>query len=114
MAKELPEYKNIQFESKEIVQRMKTLNQASISFEDDLVESLKCDSEAQINLINTSLEDNCDSPRAVLRTLQIIANAQGITELTCEGSVNDKDSLSEFFNLIKILNLKLLVVQRNK
>jgi hypothetical protein len=41
MAKGLPEYKSIQFDSKEIVKGMKVLNQASISFVDDLVESLK-------------------------------------------------------------------------
>jgi hypothetical protein len=42
-AKGLPEYQSIQFDSKEIVQGMKVLNQASTSFEDDLVKNLKGD-----------------------------------------------------------------------
>lgn len=104
MAKELPEYKNIKYDSKDIVQGMKGLNQASISFENDLVESLKGDLEAQLTLVNASLKDNYDSPTTILRALQIVANARGITELSRE------DNLNEFFNLIKVLNLKLLVV----
>lgn len=110
MAKELPEYQSIQFDSREIVQGMKGLNQASISFEDDLVESLKEDPEAQLNLINSSLGDNYDSPTTILRALQIVANVRGITEFSRESLGSDKDKLNEFFNLIKVLNLKLLVV----
>ena len=110
MAKELLEYKNIKFDSEEIVQGMKVLNQASISFEDDLAESLRGNPEAQLNLINASLEDNYDSATSILRALQIVANARGITEISCESLGSDKDKLNDFFNLIKDLNLKLLVV----
>lgn len=110
MAKDLPEYQSMQFDSREIIQGMKGLNQASISFKDDLVESLKGDPEAQLNLIDASLEDNCVSPRAVLTALQIVAKARGITEFSREDLGSDKDNLNEFFNLIKVLNLKLLVV----
>jgi DNA-binding phage protein len=110
MAKGLPEYKSIQFDSKEIVHGMKVLNQASISFEDDLVESLKGDPEAQLNFIDASIEDNYDSPTIILRALQIVANARGITEFSRESLGSDKDNLNEFFNLIKVLNLKILVV----
>lgn len=110
MAKRLPEYQSIQFDSRETVQGMKVLNQASISFEDDLVESLKGDPEAQLNLINASLEDNYDSPTTILKALQIVANLREITEFSREGLGSVKYNLNEFFNLIKILNLKLLVV----
>lgn len=41
MAKELPEYQNIQFDSKEIIRGLMTFNETSISFEEDLVKNLK-------------------------------------------------------------------------
>lgn len=109
-AKSLPEYKKIDFNSDEVISGIKNLNQASVSYDDDLVESLKGDPEAQLNFINASLDDNYDSPATILRSLQIVAKARGITEFSHERLGSDKDNLNEFFNLIKVLNLKLLIV----
>ncbi len=106
MVKELPEYKSIQFDSKEIVKGMKVLNQASISFEDDLVESLKGNPEAQLNLINACLEYNCDSPTTILRSLQIVANARGITEFSSENLGSEEDNINDIFRYLAHLNIR--------
>jgi DNA-binding phage protein len=102
-AKSLSEYKEIDFDADEVINGIKALNQASISFTDDLIESLKDDTEAQINFINASLEDCADSPDVVHRALQIVTWAKGLTELAGD------NSLSSLFRRVNLLGLQLSV-----
>jgi DNA-binding phage protein len=107
-AKSLAEYKEIDFDADDVISGIKALNQASVSFVDDLAESIKDDIETQINFINSSLEDCVDSPAVVLRALQIVARAKGLTDV-----VGD-DHLSSLLRLVNLLGLRLSVQLKSK
>ena len=51
---------------------MKRVNKASISYHDDLVESLRGDEQAQIEYIKASFEDNGDMPPAILSAIRTV------------------------------------------
>lgn len=112
-AKSLPEYKNIDFDADEVISGIKALNQASISFSDDLVESLKGDAEAQINFINATLEDCSECPATILKALQIVAEAQELSEIVLKDYLNVRNDLDKFFGFANLVGFKISVSLRN-
>lgn len=55
---------------------MKKLNKASVSFHDDLVETLRGDDKAQIEYIKANFEENGDMPSAILSAIRVVAEAR--------------------------------------
>lgn len=49
---------------------VKKINKAAISYDDDLVESLRDDEKAQIDFIKASIEENRDVPSAILEAVE--------------------------------------------
>jgi DNA-binding phage protein len=113
LAKSLPEYKEIDFDAEDVISGVKFSNQATISFTDDLVESLKRDTEAQINFINSTLEDCSDSPATILRALQIVAESQELSETAIKDCLNLRNDMDKFLGLAKLVGFKISVSLRS-
>ena len=57
--------------------KIKKNKKASVSYKDTLIEDLRGDEKAQIAYIKASLEDNSDTPSAILSAIENIAHARG-------------------------------------
>ena len=63
---------------------MYKINNASISFVDDLIESLSQDDKAQIEFLIANYKDNFDSPSTIDKAIEVVAKARGINFFVLE------------------------------
>lgn len=96
------------------------MGKPSVDYREALVESLRGNEEEQILFLQASLEENWDSPVALLLCLQTIAEARGFKNLAEEAglsreslyrtlSVDGNPKLDTVFKIIHALGLKLTV-----
>lgn len=104
---------------------MKRVNKASVSYHDDLVESLRGDEEAQLEFIKANFEENGDMPSAILTAIRTVAEARGFSHFAEEAELNRENlyrvlsengnpRLDTFFKILDVLGLKLTVEEKNK
>ena len=104
---------------------MSKINNAAISFHDDLVESLRDDEEAQIEYIKASFEENGDMPSAILSAIRTVAEVRGFKSFAEAADLNrenlyrvlSKDGnprLDTFFKILDALDLRLSVEVKAK
>jgi probable addiction module antidote protein len=104
---------------------MKRVNKASVSYHDNLVESLRGDEEAQLEFIKANFEENGDMPSAILTALRIVAEARGFSHFAEEAELNRENlyrvlsengnpRLDTFFKILDVLGLKLSVHEKEK
>ena len=104
---------------------MKKKTRASISFHDDLVNTLKGDEEAQLEYIKANFEDNGDEPSAILSAIRIVAEARGFKNFAESADLNRENlyrvlseggnpRLDTFFKILDALELKLSVESKAK
>ncbi|MBC7752906.1 MAG: putative addiction module antidote protein [Moraxellaceae bacterium] len=104
---------------------MSKINKASVSFEDDLVESLKGDETAQIEFIKANFEDNGDMPSVILSAIRMVAEARGFKNFAQSADLNRENlyrvlseggnpRLDTFFKILDALELRLSVEAKVK
>ena len=104
---------------------MSKINKASVSFEDDLVESLKGDETAQIEFIKANFEDNGDMPSVILSGIRTVAEARGFKNFAESADLNRENlyrvlseggnpRLDTFFKILDALGLRLSVEAKVK
>lgn len=104
---------------------MKRVNKASVSYHDDLVESLRGDEEAQLEFIKANFEENGDMPSAILTAIRTVAEARGFSHFAEEAELNRENlyrvlsengnpRLDTFFKILDVLGLKLSVQEKEK
>jgi probable addiction module antidote protein len=104
---------------------MKRVNKASVSYHDDLVESLRGDEEAQLDFIKANFEENGDIPSAILMAIRTVAEARGFSHFAEEAELNRENlyrvlsengnpRLDTFFKILDVLGLKLSVQEKEK
>ena len=104
---------------------MAKINNAAISYHDDLVESLKGDEEAQIEYIKANFEENGDLPAAILQAIRTVAEARGFKNFAESAELNRENlyrvlseggnpRLDTFFKILNALDLRLSVESKSK
>lgn len=104
---------------------MKRVNKASVSYHDDLIESLRGDEEAQLEFIKANFEENGDMPSAILTAIRTVAEARGFSHFAEEAELNRENlyrvlsengnpRLDTFFKILDVLGLKLSVQEKEK
>ena len=104
---------------------MAKINKAAVSYQDDLVESLRDDEEAQIEYIRASFEDNGDEPAAILSAIRSVAAARGFKSFAESAELNRENlyrvlsdggnpRLDTFFKIVDALGLRLSVEPKRK
>ncbi len=104
---------------------MKKINQAVVSYRENLIEFLRGDEEAQIEYIRANFEDNGDMPSVILTAIRTVAEARGFKNFAEEAGLNRENlyrvlseegnpRLDTFFRILDALDLKLSVVSKNK
>jgi probable addiction module antidote protein len=104
---------------------MAKINQAAISFHDELVKSLCGDEEAQIEYIKANFEDNGDLPSAILSAIRTVAEARGFKNFAAKANLNRENlyrvlseggnpRLDTFFKILDALELRLTVEVKSK
>ncbi len=104
---------------------MKRVNKASVSYHDDLVESLRGDEEAQLEFIKANFEENGDMPSVILTAIRTVAEARGFSHFAEEAELNRENlyrvlsengnpRLDTFFKILDVLGLKLTVEEKEK
>jgi len=104
---------------------MSKINNAAVSFHDDLVESLRGDEEAQIDYIKVSFEENGDMPSAILSAIRTVAEARGFKNFAESADLNRENlyrvlseggnpRLDTFFKILEALDLRLSVESKAK
>jgi probable addiction module antidote protein len=104
---------------------MKRVNKASVSYHDDLVESLRGDEEAQLEFIKANFEENGDMPSAILTAIRTVAEARGFSHFAEEAELNRENlyrvlsengnpRLDTFFKILDVLGLRLKVEGKEK
>lgn len=99
---------------------MNKINDAAISYHDDLVETLRDDEEAQIEYIKANFEDNSDMPAVILTAIRTVAEARGFKNFAESAELNREHlyrilseggnpRLDTFIKILDALNLKLRV-----
>ena len=77
---------------------MKKINQAAVSYRENLIEFLRGDEEAQIEYIRANFEDNGDMPAVILTAIRTVAEARGFKHFAEEAGLNRE-------NLYRVLSL---------
>jgi probable addiction module antidote protein len=104
---------------------MKRVNKASVSYHDDLVETLRGDEEAQLEFIKANFEENGDMPSVILTAIRTVAEARGFSHFAEEAELNRENlyrvlsengnpRLDTFFKILDVLGLKLTVEEKEK
>jgi probable addiction module antidote protein len=104
---------------------MTKINNASVSYHDDLVESLRGDEEAQIEYIKANFEDNGDMPSVILSAIRTVAEARGFKNFAEAADLNRENlyrvlseggnpRLDTFFKILDALELRLSVEPKAK
>jgi probable addiction module antidote protein len=104
---------------------MTKINKAAVSYQDELVESLRGDEEAQIEYIRASFEDNGDEPAANLSAIRSVAAARGFKSFAESAELNRENlyrvlsdggnpRLDTFFKIVDALGLRLSVEPKRK
>ena len=104
---------------------MSKFNKASVSYHDDLVESLRGDEEAQIEYIKANFEENGDMPSAILSAIRIVAEVRGFKNFAESADLNRENlyrvlseggnpRLDTFFKILDALDLRLSVEPKAK
>lgn len=104
---------------------MAKINNAAISYHDDLVESLKGDEEAQIEYIKANFEENGDLPAVILQAIRTVAEARGFKNFAESAELNRENlyrvlseggnpRLDTFFKILNALDLRLSVESKSK
>jgi probable addiction module antidote protein len=99
---------------------MAKINKAAVSYQEDLVESLRGDEEAQIEFIKASFEENGDMPAAILSAIRTVAEARGFKGFAESADLNRENlyrvlsesgnpRLDTFFKILDALGLRLSV-----
>ncbi len=104
---------------------MKKINKASVSYLDDLIETMRDDEVAQIEFIKANIEENGDMPSAILSAIRIVAEARGFSHFAEQADLNRENlyrvlsdngnpRLDTFIKIMNALGLKLSVEEKNK
>lgn len=104
---------------------MAKINNASVSYRDELVESLRGDEAAQIEYIRANFEDNGDVPSAILSAIRVVAEARGFSNFAESANLNRENlyrvlseggnpRLNTFFKIFDALGLRLSVELKKK
>lgn len=104
---------------------MTKVNNAAISYHDNLVESLRGDEEAQIEYIKANFEDNGDMPSVILSAIRTVAEARGFKNFAEAADLNRENlyrvlseggnpRLDTFFKILDALELRLSVEPKAK
>ena len=104
---------------------MGKINKASISYHNNLVESLRGDEEAQIEFLKVNFEDNGDMPSAILSAIRTVAEARGFKYFAESANLNRENlyrvlseggnpRLDTFFKILDALDLRLTVEYKKK
>ncbi len=104
---------------------MTKINNAAVSYHDELVESLRGDEEAQIEYIKANFEDNGDMPSVILSAIRTVAEAKGFKNFAEAADLNRENlyrvlseggnpRLDTFFKILDALELRLTVEPKTK
>ncbi len=104
---------------------MTKINNAAVSYHDELVESLRGDEEAQIEYIKANFEDNGDMPSVILSAIRTVAEARGFKNFAEAADLNRENlyrvlseggnpRLDTFFKILDALELRLSVEPKAK
>lgn len=104
---------------------MTKINNAAVSYHDELVESLRGDEEAQIEYIKANFEDNGDMPSGILSAIRTVAEAGDFKNFAEAADLNRENlyrvlseggnpRLDTFFKILDALELRLSVEPKAK